>query len=98
MPQVLTKEIKLKDKFATGIQVNLPKANLVLVAAEKGFICCGYLDLSTAEKLSEAACLARGVKTIEDLLDAKIAGLTTPAEKLGIKLGMSGKEALEFLL
>ena len=76
----------------------MPKANLVLVAAEKGFICCGYLDLATAEKLCDAACLVRGVKTIEDLLQAKVVGFTSFAEKLGIKKDMTGRETLEFLV
>jgi uncharacterized protein YunC (DUF1805 family) len=92
------KEIRIKDKLVIGYEINLPKANLVLVAAEKGFVCCGYLDLETAEKLGDAAAIVRGVKTVEDLLVAKIVGSTTAAGILGIKTGMSGKEALELMV
>lgn len=95
---LIQKKIQIKDKFATGIELKLANANWVLVAAEKGFISCGYLDLTTAEKLSDCACIVRGVKTVDDLLKAKIAGLTTFAENLGIELGMTGKQALEFLV
>lgn len=91
-------EIKIKDKFVTGFEINLFKANLVLVKAPKGFVSCGYLDLNTAEKLSDAGCLVRGVTSIEDLLKAKIAGLTSLAAALGIKNGMTGQEALELML
>lgn len=99
MPEILTqKQIQIKDKFATAITLKLHHANWVLVVAEKGFVCCGYLDLATAEKLSDAACLVRGVKTAEDLLQAKIVGLTTFAQNLGIKIGMTGKEALELMV
>ncbi len=99
MPEILTqRKIKIRDKFAFGVELILPHANLVLVTADKGFICCGYLDLATAEKLSDAAGIVRGVKSVDDLLGAKIAGLTSTAEKLGIRLGMTGKEALELLV
>lgn len=91
-------KIRIKDKFATGYEINLTHANLVLVAAKKGFLCCGYLDLNSAEKLSDAAGVVRGVKTVEDLLKAKIVGLTPAAEGLGIKIGMSGQEALELMV
>lgn len=91
-------KIKIKEKLVSGFEINLHHANLVLAAAQKGFVCCGYLDLNTAEKLSDAACVVRGVKTIEDLLKAKIVGLTSPAAQLGVKQGMSGQEALELML
>jgi uncharacterized protein YunC (DUF1805 family) len=91
-------KIKIKDKFVSGFEINLAHANLVLAIAPKGFVCCGYLDLNTAEKLSDAACVVRGVKTVEDLLKARVAGLTGPAAGLGIKEGMSGQEALELML
>ena len=92
------KAIRIKGKSAIGYEINLPQANLVLVAAEKGFVCCGYLDLQTAEKLEDAAAIVRGVKTIEELLSAKITGATPRAAAMGIKTGMSGQQALEFLV
>ncbi|MDP3143450.1 MAG: DUF1805 domain-containing protein [Candidatus Omnitrophota bacterium] len=91
-------EIKIKDKPVTGLEIKLYKANLVLVKAPKGFVSCGYLDLNTAEKFSDAACLVCGVTSIEDLLKAKITGLTSLAAALGIKIGMTGQEALELML
>lgn len=99
MPNLLTpRKIKIKGKLVSGIEIKLPNANLVMVTTPKGFICCGYLNLTTAEKLSDAACVVRSVKTIEDLLEAKIVGLTSLAKDLGIKLGMTGKQALELLV
>lgn len=99
MPEILIqKEIKIRESAATGFEIKLPHANLVLVVAEKGYVCCGFLDLATAEKLSDAAAIVRGVKTTQDLLQAKIVALTTFAEKLGIKPGMTGKGALELLI
>lgn len=95
---LIHKEIQINGKVLTGVEIRLPHANLVLVLAEKGYVCCGYLDLATAEKFSDAAAIVKGAKTTEDLLQSEIAALTTFAEKLGIKLGMTGKEALELLI
>jgi uncharacterized protein YunC (DUF1805 family) len=95
---LIHKEININGKTLTGMEVMLPHANLVLVTTEKGYVCCGYLDLATAEKFSDAAAIVKGVKTTEDLLQAKITSLTTSAEKRGIRVGMTGKEALEILI
>lgn len=89
------RSIKLKNKDITGIEVNLHNANFVLVVAPKGYICCGYLNLETAQKLGDVACVVTGVKTIEDLLRADIVNMTHQAETLGIKRGMKAKEVLE---
>jgi uncharacterized protein YunC (DUF1805 family) len=99
MPEILTqREIDIKGKTAFGIELKLPHANLVLVLATKGYVCCGYLDLATAEKFSDAACIVRGVKTTDDLLEARITGITSFAQNLGINLGMTGRQALELLI
>jgi uncharacterized protein YunC (DUF1805 family) len=92
------KNIRLKNKDITGIEIKLPKANLVLVVGSQGYICCGYLNLETAERLKDAACVVTGVKTVEDLLKAKIADLTSQAEALGVKKGMTAQEVLESYL
>lgn len=89
------KKIKLKNKDITGIEINLHNANLVLAIGSRGYICCGYLNLDTAEKLKDAACIVTGVKTVEDLFAANIIKCTQQAEALGIKNGMNAKEALE---
>ena len=91
-------KIKIKEKEVNGFEINLPNANLVLAATSRGFVCCGYLDLNTAQKLSDAAGVVCGVKTVEDLLKAKIVGMTPAAARLGIKEGMSGQEALELMV
>ncbi len=55
---------------------------------------CGYLNIETAEKLGDAACVVRGVKTVEEMLEGKVSALTSGAKKLGIETGMTGREAL----
>ncbi|MFZ5800730.1 MAG: YunC family protein [Candidatus Omnitrophota bacterium] len=93
-----TIRIKLNNQTIYGYTIKLPNANLVLATAKKGFVCCGYLNLETAQKLGDAACVVHGVKTVADLLKAKVVGLTPKAMALGVKLGMRGQEALSLML
>ena len=77
--------------------IELENANLVLLKASKGYVLCGLLNLETAERLGQAACVVSGVKNAEDALKAKIKACTTAAKAVGVQEGMSGKEALEKL-
>lgn len=80
-----------------GVKIDMGNANLLLIKADKGFIMCGYLDIETAERLNDAACIVKGVENFDDMLNAKIVRVTTKAKELGIKEGMSGKDALKIL-
>lgn len=86
-----------KMESATGIKIELQNANLVLIKGEKGFIMCGYLNIDAAEKMGDAACVVTGVKTVEDALNAKIVKATSKAKALGVREGMTGREALKLL-
>ncbi|AKL97893.1 YunC family protein [Endomicrobium proavitum] len=74
-----------------------PGTNLVFIKGAKGFIMCGYLNLETAEKFKNIAAIATGVKTVEDMLNAKIVKSTTFAQEAGIKTGMPVREALKLI-
>jgi len=86
---------KIED--AIGIKISIGNADLIIIKAKKGYLMCGYLNIEVAEKLGDAACMVKGVKSFEDVLNAKIYKLTEKARKLGITEGISGKEALKFL-
>jgi uncharacterized protein YunC (DUF1805 family) len=64
---------------------------------------CGIYDLKTPAEFGQAIAIARGTPACpliepEDLLPAKIVGLTPQAERLGIRVGMTGREAVELML
>lgn len=92
---IVEKNIKLKDKNVLGIEIKLPNTNLVLAVTDKGYICCGYLNLNTAEKLGDVASVVTGINTVEDLLEAKIVNSTSQAAALGIKKGMKASQVIE---
>jgi uncharacterized protein YunC (DUF1805 family) len=75
----------------------MQKAPLILINADRGFVMCGYLDLEAATTLGDVAVKVKGVKTFEDMLKAPVVGATHSAISLGVKLGMTGKEALELM-
>jgi len=91
-------DIMLGNKKATGMEVPLPEAPLVLIWGQKGYIMCGYLDVSVAEKLGARAAVVSGVKTTGDMLKKPVVKVTAKARELGIVPGMSGEEALRKLL
>ena len=89
-----TQEVTINGKKTIGLKVDLQGAPLLLLVAQKGYIMCGYLNIDTAERLGQAAAVVTGVKSFGDVLNAKVARLTTHAKRLGIKEGMLGREAL----
>ncbi len=89
---------KIDDKTAIGIKVDLPESPpLLLVIGETGFVMCGFLNMDAAEKLNVTATMVSGVKDFDDVLEAEVKAVTSKAKKKGIKLGMTGKEALKLL-
>ncbi len=92
------KEIKVNGKIFKGIELELCKdSSLLVITGEKGYIMCGYLNINTAQKRNDVACMVTGVKTIEDMLNSKLAALTSAAQSLGITMGMEVKKVLEIL-
>jgi len=92
--------IKIDDSAALGLRVELPEspAPLIMIIGQKGFVCCGFLNIEAAEKLNVAAALVSGVKTFDDVLNAEVRVATIKAQKLRIKVGMKGKDALKRFL
>lgn len=80
-----------------ALQQDFGNLNLIVVKAKKGYIACSYIDKATAEKVGDVAAFVSGVKSVDDVLKAKIRETTTWAEEIGIREGMSVKKALELM-
>jgi len=89
-----TQEVAIDGKKTIGLKVDLQGAPLFLLVAQKGYVMCGYLNIDTAERLGQAAAVVTGVKSFEDVLNAKVVRLTTRAKQLGVREGMLGRDAL----
>lgn len=73
------------------------------ILTKAGIVGCGIYALDTPAEFGQAIAIARGTPANpltepEDLLDAKIVGCTPKAESFGIRLGMTGRQAVELML
>jgi uncharacterized protein YunC (DUF1805 family) len=91
-------QVHLKNGTALGIKIEINVAPLLVIKTGKGFVMCGYLNIEAAEKMGDVAAKVSGVRNFEDVLNAKVNALTSKAKDLGVKEGMTGREALEMML
>ena len=82
-----------KGLTKTHIQLGLP---LLVIKGSKGFLGCGYINVEACNKTGEACAVVTGVKNHGAMLDAEITAVSREAERLGVRIGMKGEEALEF--
>lgn len=96
------KRVPIDDSWVVGIEVALPKTNLIVLTTDVGYIMCGALDVGLlSDHLLDreiVAARALGVKTIDDLLHAPLESVTHTAKQYGINPGMTGYEALQKMI
>ena len=90
-------EVELCGRKYQAFQQTLGNLPMIVVKAKKGYIACSYINKETAEKVGDVAAFVSGVKNINDFLSAKVKSMTTWAEDLGIREGMSVRKALELM-
>ncbi|TGC11164.1 YunC family protein [Methanolobus halotolerans] len=94
---MIIEKIEFNNGSAVGLNMQMQSAPLLVIKADRGFAMCGYLDMEAATVLGDAAVKVKGVRTFDDMLDALVVGATQKAIDLGIKIGMTGREALELM-
>ncbi|MBR4252501.1 MAG: YunC family protein [Kiritimatiellae bacterium] len=67
---------------------------LLLIQGLRGMLGCGYVSLGAAEKFGHALAIVKGVASFDDMLAAKVCEVSPAAAALGVKAGMTGREAL----
>jgi uncharacterized protein YunC (DUF1805 family) len=91
---MLIEQIDLEKGSAIGLKMDMEHASLLVIRAGCGFVMCGYLNMDVVNKLEDVAVRVTGVKSFEDVLNARVADVSDAAKKLGITSGMTAKEAL----
>jgi uncharacterized protein YunC (DUF1805 family) len=91
--------VELEGKSARGFVYNLGPVNLVAVVTGEGMVGCGAFDVAALEKFNYPAARVRpasgpSIASIPDLLAGIIKDANGPAQKRGVKVGMTGREAL----
>lgn len=95
-------KVQIAKKQADGYVIALGPVNLVAVVTDVGMVGCGAFDVAALNNFGYPAARVRpsqgsSVASIEDLLKGIVKEANPAAEKLGLKIGQSGREALELL-
>lgn len=103
LPRVTQRPLVFRNGAALGVSNRWHRGQYCSIFTKAGIVGCGVYDMTTSSEFGQAIAIARGTpeKPLvepEDLLDAKIVDATQPAKKLGITIGMTGREAVEVLL
>lgn len=85
-----------------GTSYSWPGGQYCAIHTDRGIVACGLYDCQIASQFGYAVAIARGtpshpLREPEDLYEAKIVELSEKARQLGIKEGMSGREALQLM-
>jgi uncharacterized protein YunC (DUF1805 family) len=95
-------KVKLSRKLADGYVIPLGPVSLVSVVTDIGMVGCGAFDVAALNNFNYPAAKVRpaqgrSIATIEDLLQGIVKEVNPAAEELGLKVGLTGREALELL-
>jgi uncharacterized protein YunC (DUF1805 family) len=99
---MVQKKVQLTSKQADGYVISLGQINLVFVATDKGMVGCGAFDVAALNNFGYPAAKVKSrsgkpIATIDDLLDGIVKEANDEAAKLGVTVGMSGREALDLM-
>jgi len=92
------KKIKVGKKYIDAYLIKLSNKNLILLKGRKGYVMCGYLDLSVAEKFEDTAVRITGVATILQAIKSRVSSCTAQARQLGIFVGQPIREVLKIIV
>ena len=103
LPRTTSRPIEFKNGSAIGISNRWRQGQYCVLLTEAGIVGCGIYDTKTAAEFGQAVAIARGTpqKPLvepEDLLNALIVDATPRAKEFGVRVGMTGREAVEILL
>ncbi len=100
--KMVHQKVQLTNRQADGYIIPLGPVNMVCVITDVGMVGCGAFDVMALDALCYLAVRVKSISgnhiaTIDDLLVGVVKDANTEAIKLGIKIGMSGRAALDLL-
>ena len=90
--------VQLDGQALDAVTFPTQNTKILAIRAPKGLLGCGYLSAETAAKVGDALAIVSGVASYDDMLDATVKAVSPAAEALGVRPGMSGRDALRKLL
>ena len=103
LPLTTTRALQFEGGTAIGMSHRWQQGQYCSVLTKAGIVGCGIYDLKTPAEFDQAIAIAKGTPECpltepEDLFDATIVGCTPKAEQYGIRVGMTGREAIELMI
>ena len=103
LPRTTSRPIQFRNGSAIGVSNRWRQGQYCVILTEAGLVGCGIYDIKTAAEFGQALAIARGTPQQplvepEHLFDAKIVDATPQARELVVRVGMTGREAVETLL
>lgn len=77
-----------------GSTIEMLQGKLLLIQGRNGMLGCGYFNIAVADKLGSAMATVSGVKCYDDMLEAQVNAVSVRAAECGVRIGMTGREAL----
>src|SRR5262245_40288806 len=103
LPRTTSRELQFENGKAIGISNRWERGQYCSILTPAGIVGCGIYDLKTPAEFGQDIAIAKGTPACplvepEDLFDARIVGVTPKAAAYGIRVGHTGREAVELLL
>ena len=103
IPRTVHRDLQFEHGQAIGTSNRWERGQYCSILTPAGIVGCGIYDLEVAAEFDLGIAIAKGTPTVplvepEDLLDARIVGVTPKAAGYGIHVGMTGREAVERML
>lgn len=103
LPRTTSRELSFENGTALGISNRWHRGQYCTIITKVGIVGCGIYDLKTPAEFDQAIAICKGTPAQpltepEDLFNSRIVGCTPKAESFGIRVGMTGREAVELML
>ncbi len=89
--------IKVDGRNFDAYTIKTTNASMLIIRGGRGMLACGYVKLETADRLGDILAVVSGVNSYADMLEKPVVGVSKSAAAIGIKVGMSGEDALRLL-
>ena len=86
--------IQLDGNQLDAVTCATQNTKILVIRAAHGLLGCGYVSVDTAAKVGDALAVVSGVANYEDMLHASVKAVSPAAEALGVRPGMTGRDAL----
>ncbi len=98
-----SRQIQFENGIAIGTSDKWLESQYCKILTPAGIIGCAIFNLDIAEEVGSAMAIAKGAPDNqlvepEQLLDARIVGVSSKASSLGVYVGMTGRQAVERFL